>query len=454
MTSTPAGAAEPGRGGGRRVAERRAGPAPWLGWGGLGLTALLGLVTSGVSGLLSITGVYVLVVALVALVRGHVHWARIRGRAAGGAALGAALILSIAGGATATPTDEPPSARGAAPSSETTPATPTSAPTPGAPTTSPPPPPPSPLPSPPATASAAATATPTPTPTATPTPTPTQVPPSTPSPATPTAKPRTAGKGTALAAVAGLVVKGRAPRAGYDRKEFGQAWYDADRNGCDTRNDVLRRDLERFTLKAGTSGCLVLGGTLMSPYTGDVLTFVRGSGTSGAVQVDHVVALSDAWQKGAQQLDAARRRAFANDPLNLLAVEGATNAAKGDGDAATWLPPQKSFRCAYVARQVAVKRTYGLWVTAAEREAIERVLRTCPTQRLPAATAIPLGGGKVVPLAPKPRPTATRSPSGLDPHFGTCREANDAGYGPYVEGDDPEYDWYRDRDRDGIVCES
>jgi hypothetical protein len=107
-----------------------------------------------------------------------------------------------------------------------------------------------------------------------------------------------------------------------------------------------------------------------------------------------------------------------------------------------------------VARQVAVKRTYGLWVTAAEREAIERVLRTCPTQKLPTATAIPLGGGKVVSLAPKPRPTATRSPSGLDPHFGTCREANDAGYGPYVEGDDPEYDWYRDRDRDGLVCES
>ena len=178
-------------------------------------------------------------------------------------------------------------------------------------------------------------------------------------------------------------MKGRAPRAGYTRDQFGPAWSDTDHNGCDTRNDVLRRDLTAYTLKAGTHGCVVLRGTLHDPYTGDTLAFVRGVATSSRVQVDHVVALSDAWQKGAQHLPAARRTALANDPLNLLAVGGSVNQGKSDGDAATWLPPQRSFRCAYVARQVAVKQRYALWVTAAERDAVRRVLTACPGQRLP-----------------------------------------------------------------------
>jgi hypothetical protein len=146
---------------------------------------------------------------------------------------------------------------------------------------------------------------------------------------------------------------------------------------------VLRRDLTAYTLKAGTHGCVVLRGTLHDPYTGDTVTFLRGPASSGRVQVDHVVALSDAWQKGAQQLSRDRRAAFANDPLDLVAVGGGVNQSKGDGDAATWLPPQRSFRCAYVARQVAVKRRYGLWVTAAERDAVRRVLTRCPGQPLP-----------------------------------------------------------------------
>jgi hypothetical protein len=263
-------------------------------------------------------------------------------------------------------------------------------------------------------------------------------------------------RGTALAALAALPVKGRAPKTGYSRDQFGQAWADVDRNGCDTRNDVLRRDLTDVTLKAGTRGCLVLAGTLHDPYTGRTIAFVRGESTSAAVQVDHVVSLSDAWQKGAQQLSRTTRTAFANDPLNLLAVDGPTNSAKGDGDAATWLPPRKSFRCAFVARQVAVKAKYHLWVTAAERDAIARILGTCPTQALPRSTAIPLGGGTVrtVTPAPAPAPPAPTAPSsGLDPRFGTCTEAKAAGYGPYVSGRDAEYSWYRDADHDGTVCE-
>ena len=174
----------------------------------------------------------------------------------------------------------------------------------------------------------------------------------------------------------GLAVKGRAPRTGYDRDQFGPAWADVDRNGCDTRNDVLARDLTGVTFQEGTHDCVVLSGTLDDPYTGEAIDFVRGP-ASAAVQIDHVVALSDAWQKGAQQWDAETRRQFANDPANLLAVDGPTNGAKGDGDTATWLPPSTGYRCAYVVRQVRVKAAYGLWVTEAERAAMDRQLDRC-----------------------------------------------------------------------------
>ena len=191
-----------------------------------------------------------------------------------------------------------------------------------------------------------------------------------------------AGGGFAVAALATLAVKGRAPKTGYDRALFGQAWADVDRNGCDTRNDVLRRDLRPSVARTGTHGCIILSGTLQDPYTATTIAFVRGVSTSSAVQIDHVVALSDAWQKGAQQLTPAARKALANDLLNLLAVDGPANQQKSDSDAASWLPPNKPYRCSYAARQVAVKGKYGLWVTGAERDALARILATCPSQRL------------------------------------------------------------------------
>jgi hypothetical protein len=177
--------------------------------------------------------------------------------------------------------------------------------------------------------------------------------------------------------LAGLAVKGRAPKTGYDRDAFGPAWADVDRNGCDTRNDILKRDLREETFRPGTHDCVVLTGVLDDPYGGGRIDFERGNGTSMAVQIDHVIPLSDAWQKGAQKWSADRRKEFANDPLNLLAVDGPLNSQKSDSDAATWLPPRKSYRCAYIARQVEVKAEYALWVTAAEKAAMERVLGTC-----------------------------------------------------------------------------
>ena len=181
----------------------------------------------------------------------------------------------------------------------------------------------------------------------------------------------------ARAALDGLEVKGRAPRTGYEREVFGEAWADVDGNGCDTRNDVLARDLLDPVFRDGTTDCVVQSGTLQDPYGGERRAFLRGPETSPEVQIDHVVALADAWQKGAQDWDAVTRTAFANDPANLLAVDGDLNQAKGAGDAATWLPPHRPFRCRYVMRQVEVKAAYRLWVTAAERDAMDRELDRC-----------------------------------------------------------------------------
>jgi hypothetical protein len=208
-----------------------------------------------------------------------------------------------------------------------------------------------------------------------------------PSSAAPTTRtPVPASPGSAAAVLESLPVKGRAPKTGYDREaRFGDAWTDVDRNGCDTRNDILARDLTEIE-RSGS--CRVLTGELRSPYTGDTVHFVRGEDTSPLVQIDHVVALNNAWQTGAQRLTDAERELLANDPLNLLAVDGASNSQKSAADAATWLPAERDFWCPYVARQISVKAAYGLWVTEPERTAMRRVLERCPDEpALPSALA-------------------------------------------------------------------
>lgn len=233
-----------------------------------------------------------------------------------------------------------------------------------------------------------------------------------PTPATRTVAPSTiqTRPGTALALLSTLTVKGRAPLTEYNRDLFGQNWADTDRNGCDQRNDTLRRDLTKITLKAGTRGCVVLRGTLRDPYTGQSITFARTGNPNSPVEIDHVVALADAWVKGAFRWSDDTRNRFANDTLNLQAVSAAVNSAKGAGDAATWLPANKAYRCAYVARQVAVKSRYDISVTRAEHDAIARILRDCPDEEPPTGAVAKLGGWPEASAATTPRPPTTTPP--------------------------------------------
>jgi hypothetical protein len=186
---------------------------------------------------------------------------------------------------------------------------------------------------------------------------------------------------TAISVLKTIQVKGRAPKSGYARALFGDGWGKI--GNCDTRNYILIRDLKNETFRPSPS-CTVATGRLLDPYTNKVINFVRGVSTSSKVQIDHVVALSDAWQKGAQKMNWATRTAFANDPLNLLAVDGPTNASKSDSDAASWLPPNRNYWCPFVARQVAVKAKYKLWMTSAEKNRISEILTgRCPKQLVP-----------------------------------------------------------------------
>lgn len=326
-------------------------------------------------------------------------------------------------------------------------------------------------------------------------------PPPAPGPA-PKAAEAKAAPGSALATLASLAVKNPDRSQPYRRANFGKSWVDIDKNRCNTRNDILNRDLKEKTHVPGT--CKVDTGVLNDPYTGRQLRFQRGERTSELIQIDHVISLSDAWVTGAKDWSGAKRINFANDPLNLLAVDGPTNQRKSDKDAASWLPPNRGFRCPYVARQVTIKAKYGLWATPAEAEAMKRVLTACPNEPLAnggAAVAVPAGPAAPAAPAPAPAPVApkparpTPVPAGPAParpapavsapevsappaapapaapvapapvpapapapgaskevYFKNCAEARAAGAAPLYKGQ-PGYREKMDGDRDGIACE-
>ena len=171
-----------------------------------------------------------------------------------------------------------------------------------------------------------------------------------------------------------LPVKGKAPKTGYAREKFGTAWKDTDKNGCDQRNDILNRDLTDVRYKENTRDCVVMTGTFHDPYTGETIKHVRGN---SKIDIDHTVALGQAWVAGARQLSEEDRTQLANDPLNLMASSASANRQKGDKEASAWLPPNKAFRCEYVGRQIMVKTKYNLAITRAEKNTMITVLNKC-----------------------------------------------------------------------------
>ena len=166
--------------------------------------------------------------------------------------------------------------------------------------------------------------------------------------------------------------------ARYDRDAFGQAWADVDHNGCDTRNDVLRRDLTAVVTRPGTNGCVVLSGTLHDPYTGRTIAFERGNTSSLAVQIDHRVPLSYAWRHGAASWTPKQRETFANDQAtNLVAVDGPANEEKSDSGPAEWMPANTGDACNYAASFVTVATKWRLSIATDDKHALDRTLTGC-----------------------------------------------------------------------------
>lgn len=189
-----------------------------------------------------------------------------------------------------------------------------------------------------------------------------------------------AQENNALEAVSTLTVRQTDSVSGYDRDLFQWNKFDEDGDGCDTRNDILARDLDDIFKQ---DKCVVFSGILDDPYTGDRIDFQRGQSTSSKVQIDHIVALSDAWNSGASHWNESKLRAFGNDPYNLAAVDGTANTQKSNSSADEWLPANAAARCLYVATQVGVKEHYALTVTQTEAQKMREVLGSCPTQSIP-----------------------------------------------------------------------
>lgn len=165
------------------------------------------------------------------------------------------------------------------------------------------------------------------------------------------------------------------PPEKYNRVEqFGPAWKDVDHNGCDTRNDILARDL---TVQEMRNACVITAGQLADPYSGERIDFRKKDASK--VQIDHIVALENAWQSGAYKLTQEDREALANDPDNLVAVNGHDNMAKGSKSADQWMPPNTAYACAYASKQVQIKTRYALTVTTTEKQALADALATCTT---------------------------------------------------------------------------
>jgi hypothetical protein len=252
-------------------------------------------------------------------------------------------------------------------------------------------------------------------------------------------------------------------------REYFKHWVSENDTGCDTRVAVLLRDSKT---KPVLDGCKVVSGDWVSAY--DDKEYKK----PGGMDIDHMVPLSEAWQSGALDWDAATRQSYANDlgyDFGLVPVSAHSNRSKSDQDPTTWKPDTDA--CVYVGHWTMVKYRWNLTIDQAEKDAIGQVLAFCadnysvpvpekaavhkvsdtPTQEAPTVESGPEQTPSTSPIPAESAPSTEQAPAAPvpagDPQFGTCGEANANGFGPYVKGTDPEYAWYQDRDGDGTVCE-
>lgn len=197
-------------------------------------------------------------------------------------------------------------------------------------------------------------------------------------------RPPAVAPGTDVLAGVGLIPQ-RVRDYNYHRDAFGEAWTDENsapggHNGCDTRNDILNRDLQDKTY-VSIKRCpqAVKTGVLHDPYTDQTIAFSRGNQVGAAVQIDHIVPLALAWDLGAKNWSLDQRVRLANDPANLLAVSGRANQDKGDKQPADWMPPNHAFWCQYAMQYIAVLRGYDLPVDEPSVPVLRQAAGTCPT---------------------------------------------------------------------------
>lgn len=268
---------------------------------------------------------------------------------------------------------------------------------------------------------------------------------------TPPKPPR--GKSSAAVLLSKLKIKGETHSSSYRRSKF-KLWVDANGDHEDTRAEVLKSESKKkATLNSRHT---VKTGKWISPYDGKTVM------VASKLDIDHMVPLQEAWTSGAYSWSANKREAYANDlgyGASLIAVTKHANRSKGDKEPNGYLPTLKSYRCSYTRNWIAVKARWGLSVDRAEKTALTADLTTyCTSNDWVTSPGKPV----IAELIPKPKPKPAPAPGGggggsthgLDPRYPTCTELlKHPNHAPYQRGVDPEYNWYQDRDGDGLVCE-
>lgn len=156
----------------------------------------------------------------------------------------------------------------------------------------------------------------------------------------------------------------------YNRDEW-KHWSDFDLDCMNTRHEILKAQADG-PIRFSPDGCYVSMSTWHDPFSGK--TFTRASD----LDVDHIVPLKWAHDNGGYAWNRERKEEFANDPINLLAVDDGLNSQKRAQPPTAWMPPNHYFRCEYLDLWLKVLKKYDdLRMHPAEKRIFSRQLRAC-----------------------------------------------------------------------------